>query len=234
MKTRLNVILTLGALLVMFGTASYAGAQSFAGDADQFRTEGRGYFWTGLFTPDLDAFNQKASLEGFPTLDGSLTVYGGGGYGASKRWHIGGFGGGGNFVAREGVKRSELSIGFGAAHIARVWPMGGMRVELGAVMGGGGASLLLSDGTPASGDDALSNRYDTIIDQGFFLVGPSIGAHIDLTDHMGFQITAGYLQTINGSWKHRNGDVHLTGLPDLNGSFVSIGFTFGGRSLHRR
>lgn len=190
-------------------------------------SEGRGGSWIGWFMPDLTDFNDKLESNGLPTLDGTFTLYGGGGYGEWNNIRLGGFGGGGSLAKEEGAKRSELSMGFGGVHAARVWTLDKIKLEVGAVVGGGGATIVLSDGTPSSGDDAIVNPYDTVIDRGFFLVGPSLGARLNVTDLMAVHLSAGYLHTI-GDWKHRNAKTTLSGFPDLNGSYISIGFVFGG------
>lgn len=199
----------------------------FVQAADVSGSEGGGGPWIGLFTPDLKDFNNKLDANGFPTVDGAITLFGGGGFGIVNDVRIGGFGGGGALVAKEGGKRTELSVGFGGTQVAYVWSMDRFNLEVGGMFGGGGSTIVLSDGTPASGDDAISDRYDTVIDRGFWLLGPSVGARWNFTDHVAMQMSGGYIHTI-GDWKHRSGNSELAGFPDMNGPYFTIGIVFGG------
>lgn len=236
-KLRWN-LLSIAAICLLVAVAPVAGAGGWEsgrwGGADaHFNSEGRGVSWFGALSPDLGGLNEKLEANGFKPLGGSVVLVGGGGYGAWDTWRLGGFGGGGALSSKEGAKRAELSMGLGAMHFARVIPLGGVQLELGAILGGGGATLTLSEGEPADADEAIGKRFDTVVDRGFFLAGPSVGARIDLTRYIGLELSAGYLYTF-GSWTHRASDEKLTGLPDLNGGFITFGITFGGHGVRRR
>lgn len=225
------VCLALLASVPAFGVAP-AGAWP-AGQVE-WNSEGRGFGWIGTLAPELGALNDRLEAWGFPRLGGVVTLFGGGGYGAWENWHLGGFGAAGMLASREGPKRTELSLGFGALRAARVWPLGGVQLELGAVVGGGGATLILSEGEPADIDEALGNRFDTVIDAGFWLAGPSVGARIDLAPHVGLIVSAGYIHTLGIGWEHRGSGAKLSGLPDLNGAFLQVGIAVGGHGVRRR
>lgn len=236
-KLQRNIV-SIAAICLLLAVAPVAAAGAWegagwGGSKAYLNSEGRGFSWIGALSPDLGDLNSKLEANGFAALDGTVLLFGGGGYGAWESWRLGGFGGGGMLASEKGAKRSELSMGFGALQVARVLPLGGVQLELGAIMGGGGATLTLSDGTPADADEAIGDRFDTVMDRGFFLVGPSVGARIDLTQHLGLQLSAGYLHTL-GEWTHRGSDAKLGGLPDLNGAFISVGLTFGGYGVRRR
>lgn len=231
------VLITVCIAALLLAAAPAAGASGWHGGWRQrdayLSSEGRGGSWVGVFRPDLGDLNSKLQANGFGTLEGTMLLFGGGGYGAWETWRIGGIGGGGAVASQSGTKRAELSMGFGAVQVARVWPMDGTQLELGLLLGGGGASLVLSHAAPASSDDAIANPHDTVIDQGFFLVGPSVGARIDLTRHIGLELSAGYLFTF-GDWEHRGSETQIGGLPGLDGAFISVGVTFGGYGARRR
>lgn len=230
-RTQLAAALAVAVCLALLAPAPALGASPATGA--HWNSEGRGYQWVGALMPGLDELNDRLEVWDFPKLRGTVVMFGGGGYGAWENWRIGGFGAAGALASREGLKRAELSLGFGGLQVVRVWPLGGVQLELGILAGGGGSTLMLSEGKPEDLDDAFGNRWDTVIDSGFLFAGPSAGARIDLAPHIGLIVSAGYIYTVGG-WEHRGSQAELSGLPDLNGAFFQVGLTLGGHGVRRR
>lgn len=191
---------------------------------------GSGGWLFGVFAPNLKHLNDKLTEHGFGTFDGPMLIFGGGGSATTDTWRIGGFGGAGRMSAHtDAGHHAALSMGFGVSEFSRVWwSTAETRLLAGIMVGGGGASLQLSDDGPDSADDAFKDRYDTLIERGFALVGPSVGVEWDISRHIDFQLKAAYLFSFAGPWKHSATGKALSDLSGFTGPFLSIGLSFGG------
>ncbi len=213
----------------------------FVGMADGESTEegrisfGGGGPMVGLFLPDLGEVNGFLIDSGFSPLDETLIVAGGGGRGgAIGDLVVGGMGWGGWVESNREELVASLSIGFGGFDIG--YAVGGKSrsvLTIGAVLGGGGASLELFGNGAESGPEwapagiiiePTKLEYSTA----FAAVQPYVDMQVQLLDWLGLGVRIGYLLApFEISW----GDAEIALYsPDLNlsGPFVGFSLRFGG------
>lgn len=173
----------------------------------------------------LDDLNAKLVTHGYKALDGDMLVIGGGGSGGTLYWNIGGWGIGGETVSVAGDKEAHLSLGLGGFNVERTVPIGALTLRGGILIGGGSAELQLLNRANPTLDDALDNRYETTMTNNFFVLAPTAGLRVKLTDFIFVQADAGYLATI-GDWKFQ--DRSMSDLPNIGGPMIKVGVVFGG------
>jgi len=190
---------------------------------------GAGYSGAGLLLWDVSALNAALETAGYPTLEGSLFLYGGMGAGGEElRFGLGGFGG--SLSAHEGARVSQISLGFGGA-VAEV-PFGsakGFSLCAGALLGAGGAELLLRSRDYGSFGDALSAPSDLYLSRGFALALPYISLEFWPVGWLGLRAVVGALiPFLTSPW-----EADGTALPGPPGSFggpyLTFLVAFGGR-----
>lgn len=218
-------VAALAACLLWMGMAP-AAAQTRPGSGGF----GRGYSMFGVLVPDLADLNAELKKSGLAPLDGAVFMGGGGGYGGLNNWVFGGFGGGAEMsAASSGGKSTEMSIGFGLWEVARLWRAGKYTFHAGAMLGLGGATLIVSEGGPKDVQEALTPGFDTVLDAGFGLAGPTAGIEVDLTPYFSLGLKAGYLTAFGDAWRHRSSGEKLSGLAGgFKGPFVSVSIGAGG------
>lgn len=218
-------LLTCVGLLLMSG-AAFAASYNWEAEIDGYESEwGRGHWWTGIYVPNLTRLDEELMDSGFRPLDAAFFLWGGGTFSERARVSVAGIAGAGIVSSTKGTRRAQLSTGFGLVEGAYLWPGQGWHVEVGALLGVGGSSLILSEGRPSSIDDARRTRYDTYLTYPFVLLGPSLGARFDLSPSASMHMKTGYLVSFSGPWTHRGSDMTFSGAPDMSGSFFMIGFT---------
>lgn len=209
-----------------YGTSSDEGWEAGQWSTDVWALGG---WWFGAYAPELGNLNDQLMDNGFDPFPETLGFFGGGGAGVRNGWYIGGFGGYSEITSSKQQKRAQLKIGLGGAEFARSLFIGRSQLQIGTILGGGNASLTLLDPTPDTAHPGFQNRFDTRFERRFFLVGPTVGAYVPLSDFFGFHLKAGYIYDLAGKWTYADRHDAISGLPTFSGTFVSLGFTFGGR-----
>ena len=189
----------------------------------------------GLALPDLGSVNLHLADRGFDAFGDAILFTGGRGRGGVLGGlSLGGIGWAGETAASGEDGHADLAIGFGGLEVGRV--IGGDEqslLTLGVVIGGGGTSLLLIEGTgQAGGDDGpfgscgvapkplILGRYGAIA-----AIEPFASLQVQPLHYLGFELHLGYLLPIvSFEW----GDAELVGAsPRLAGPVVCISATWG-------
>lgn len=191
------------------------------------------YFETGWlgsgagWQPEFAGFNELLKDHGFAPFDRPVLVSTGGGYISVGGWRVGGFGGEGEAATKKGANFAQVKASLGAGHIARTLRLGRRTsLDVGMFVGGGQATLVLSEGSPSTIEEAVKNRHDTVLDTSFMLAGPVVGLQHNLWGWLSLRLEAGHLYTL-GWWKHSASGEKIAGGPGLSGPYVAIttGFT---------
>jgi len=214
-----------------------AGAALAAESTRGFGGGGPGF---GLFMPDLAEINAFVEAAGFPAFDGELFLVGGGGRGGAVPGPVFGGAGWGAWIESErGGLHAEYGLGLGGFDMG--FAVGGSDrsvLTFGALMGGGGAEVILTEFPQAA--IARTNPRGIVpeparqtYDCGFVLVALYLDAQIQLLDWMGLGVRAGYvlsLLELNG------GDEGPLDAPALapRGPYVRFSVVFGGMDRDRR
>lgn len=211
----------------MARTTSWAARGVKSGDGwNEWDAEVAIFARTGVFAPRLDSLNIYLQAHGFEPFFELMPLQGGGVYFMQDGWKVAGIGDGGQTSTKKGSKYARMSVGLGALHVARSLRLGASSsVEIGGLLGGGGATLHLSDGHPPTFPDAIAHRNDTVMYNTFLLVGPTVSAQFDLWKHVGFRMEAGHLYTY-GAWAHAATGKAIRGGPRLSGPYFSFVFEF--------
>ena len=200
----------------------------------------------GVLHLDVEEINGFVSDAGFGRLGEYVVMNGDGGrgrIGAIGGLSIGGIGWGAEVSATGDAGVARLALGFGGLELGRV--IGGNRrsmLTLGVVLGGGGTSLMLTEGG-ASGEGgcrSISGRGivpEPIVigaHRGFAAVMPFLSMQVQPLRFAGFELHLGYLFPVFGAqW----GDPSVVDQVSLTvaGPTVGISFTWGwvGRSGRR-
>jgi len=189
----------------------------------------------GMLFMDLADIRTFTTDAGFPDLDGTVWLAGGGGRGVEiGGLSLGGAGWGAWSEGASGELRSSYAFGWGGFDIG--YGIAGTAsgiLTVGALIGGGGGELEWI-GDPSSGSvpvplgivpEPTRTAYGTI----FFGIAPYLDMGILLTDWIGLDVRVGYLITpVSLTWLDAgsgNGDA-----PSLapSGAYVRISLLFGG------
>lgn len=183
--------------------------------------------WMFLDVAELNAALESADYAPLP--DGMLLKGGGGGGGLLKGFRFGGYGASGEVYSASGEKRTMLSVGYGG-----FWLSYGLVSEAsydlaaGVLIGGGGATLKLTDHQPEDFEDAIARPANTILERGYFALRPDVNVGFQLLSWISVNVSGGYLMTFGGDWSHEG-----TALPGPPASFntwtVQVMIQFGGR-----
>lgn len=218
-------------MLVMLIGAALAG-MTHAGEPEYgFGGGGPGF---GLLMADLTEIDEFLEWVGFAPFEGSLSLAGGGGRGGSVPGPVlGGAGWGAWIESQESDSLVQFVVGFGGFDLG--YAVGGDErsvLTFGALFGGGGAELALTEYPPIV-YTALSPRGIVVhpirqtCDGVFAFVAPYVDVQIQLLGWMGVGIRAGYLWApLELSWR----DAGPLDPPDLSpsGPFVQFSVVFGG------
>jgi len=183
--------------------------------------------WMALDVAELNAALEDAGYAPLP--EGMLFMGGGGGGGLLQGFRFGGYGAGGDVRSAAGEKSATLSIGYGGFWLS-YGLVSAARYDLsaGLMIGGGGATLKLTDRQPASFEDALGQPANTVLDRGFFALRPDANVGLQILPWMSLNVSGGYLLTFGDDWSHQG-----TALPGPPASFnawtIQVMLQFGGR-----
>jgi len=218
----LSVVLIAGALT----SAALAEEQEYG-----FGGGGSGL---GLFMPDLSEINAFVEGAGFPALEGNLFLIGGGGRGGVVPGPVFGGSGWGAWIESEhGNLHAEYGLGLGGFELG--FAIGGNErsvLSIGAVMGGGGVELILTEYPPVILEDyaprgIVIEPTRQIYDSGFAFVDPYVDMQIQVLAWMGLGVRAGYvLPLFELNWQ----DEGPLDAPPLapSGLYLRLSFVFGG------
>ncbi len=180
----------------------------------------------------LDITELNTALEDFgyaPLPDGMLLIGGGGGGGLLKGFRFGGYGAGGDVRSTTDEKSATLSLGYGG-----FWLSYGLVSEarfdlsVGLMIGGGGATLKLTDHRPDGFRDAIGRPANTVLDRGFVALRPDANVGIQVLPWMSLNLSGGYLATLGDDWSHQG--TSLPGPPlGFSGWTIQVMLQFGGR-----
>jgi hypothetical protein len=204
---------------------------------------------------ESDAMNNLAVDMGLKEFDSYIPMWGGMGMGhVGGGWRLGG-GGRGGYLSTDGLyidsnsgetynRKLEMDIGMGGFMFEySPWMVGPVNFGMGAMVGGGGISIIMSQDTGTFTWDDLSGQYvgnpsendgdniRTEIDQGFFVAEPYVTMRVHILDWMAFQGTAGYTVTSlsTDNWEYVENEMTGNGPKiDLNKPFYRVGLVFGG------
>ncbi len=272
---RFNVFIIILIFLFILPTVLVGGPSNWDQDDDDDDKKYRWKRWRhhddkfydgfGAFTIDYqvfdgDALNQLAEDAGLGDLDDGIITFGGYGMGyVGKGWYIGGGGFGGRNKTSgvytddtdpNNVQRynRRLDIHFGGGGFQFEWApliIGPVNFGAGALLGGGGASIKVTQhtGTLSWGD--LTDPFRGIdnpnaqpgdnnvvkAERGFWLARPYITGRVRLLDWFSLSGTVGYnLTSLSTSgWKFENQELEGKGPDlDLDEPFYRFGLIFGG------
>jgi len=174
---------------------------------------GFGGFYVGnLWSPQKDLSDRLHQARGI-SLPDMLTALGGGGYGFTETWIIGGFG----FGASRRVSGPDLvvdySLGQGYFEVGRLFRTGPVRLGITALLGGGGTSVTLYPRlTDPTTDELLQNPgRSSTIRTGGFSGGIGVLAFTPLTSWLVLGIHAFGTYTLDDVWDLEEG--HLLDAP---------------------
>lgn len=188
----------------------------------------------GLFMPKLTEINEFVGGAGFAPFDGYLLLAGGSGRGGVVPGPTFGGGGWGAWIESwEGDLRAEYEIGLGGLDLGLA--VGGNErsvLTLGALLGGGGAELVLTEYPPiepfgVGPQGIVIEPTQQTYDSAFAFVAPYVDMQVQLLDWLGLGVRAGYVWApFELNW-HDEGPLEP---PDLSpsGWYVRFSVVFGG------
>ncbi|GBE30177.1 MAG TPA: hypothetical protein ENH10_01835 [Bacteroidetes bacterium] len=213
---------------------------------------GFGGFYFNAQTFESDHLDNLAAAMDLKEFDSFIPTWGGWGMGhVGGGWRLGGGGHGGEMVtdgvytATDGTKYNrtlEVDLGMGGFMFEySPWMFGPVNFGLGAMVGGGGISVIMSQDTGTYTWEDLNSQYvgdpsdgeniRTQIDQGFFIAEPYVTVRVHILDWMALSGSAGYTITSFKTSEWEFNEDHLTGDGpdiDLNKPFYRVGLVFGG------
>jgi hypothetical protein len=183
----------------------------------------------GFLFLELEELRDVLMDNGYAPLNGPMFMTGGGGYGglmADMRY--GGAGLGGEISSTHGEKTATLSIGFGGFMIERGLDTSQRNnITIGAIIGGGGADLNLTDHRATTFEGAVADVPNLFVTRDFFAIEPYVGLEIPVLSWVMLKVQLGYLFTFGGEWQIEG--YKLPGPPkNFNAPVVSIMVSFGG------
>lgn len=200
-------------------------------------------------TEDIDALAAEMGLDDF-----NSRIFGWGGYGmghVGDGWRIGGGGHGayaisdGVYTASDGDKYNrtlEMDLGMGGFMFEySPWMIGPVNFGVGAMLGGGGVSIVMSQDTGTytwsdlinqyAGDPVDGENIRTEVHSGFLVAEPYVTMRVHLLDWMALMASGGWTLTSlqSDEWMFNERELIGDGPDlDLNRPFVRVGLVFGG------
>jgi hypothetical protein len=192
---------------------------------------GGGGLFVGHLRLKVDTLNTSLQAAGFAPFEGHVLTVGGGGAGGTLAWNMGGWGGGGTMKSITPTKEARLEVNLGGFSAQRATPVGSMLLSCGLLLGGGEAQLVLMHRATPSFDEAVGERYETRFQNKFFVLAPTVGLRVALTDFLLLNLEGSYVSTL-GDWKFQGQSIN--GPPRIGGTMIRIGLEFGGITRENR
>ncbi len=186
----------------------------------------------------LDDLNQELTGAGFNEMPKGMVVWGGYGVGeiGDGKWSIGGVGGRGSATspASEGTppKTASLEIGYGGVLVQyNVWRSDKASLGVGAVLGGGAATLTTKQGAIADFDELLGAGNSASLWRLYLMAQPQASITFPASTFADVRIAGGYsffyapIGWLDGmNFKNAiDGPLKTMGIP-----FIEVGIAFGG------
>jgi hypothetical protein len=213
---------------------------------------GYGGFYFNAQTFESDNLDKLARAMDLDEFDSFVPQWGGWGMGhVGGGWRLGGGGHGGTmisdgvFTATDGSlynRTLEIDMGMGGFMFEySPWMVGPVNFGMGAMIGGGGVSVIMSQDSGTytwedlngqyKGDPSDGENIRTQIDQGFFIAEPYVTVRVHILDWMALSGSAGYTITSfqADGWEFNEDTLSGDG-PDIdfNKPFYRVGLVFGG------
>ncbi len=204
---------------------------AFAAGAAERAMVGLGYggFLVGILSLDFSPLNEALIAAGYPTMEGPVVVFGGGGAGGLLGGAVfGGLGFGGSSTALMADRRTDLELGFGGVviELARQATPGAV-IGFGAVLGGGGLDLTVRARQPVDFADALETPAVSQFSLGFFGGLAYLRLQIQVLAWLGVEGWGGYFLAFPGQWEEGGREIAGPKL-DLRAPFFGLRISFGG------
>lgn len=177
-------------------------------------------FVMGQLTLDLDELNASLQAADFPKLQSRLIIHGvDAEVGQIDGFRLGGFGFGNAATAVSGDRISKLSISYGGITPSYTFARDSLyELSVGAMIGGGRATLMMLDRASQDFADSLTQFHQTHLRRSFALLQPYLGLTLPIGKWLNLRISAGYFFTLLADWEQHG--VALPGPPDSLNSFI--------------
>lgn len=175
---------------------------------------------------DVSALNDAVGSK-YPSLRGSMLIFGGGGMGplpvGDGSWTLGGFGAGGQEEHAEGGKLTRLALGYGGVRVGYARPLTErLTFDAGLGLAVGGMTLTVvakpAESVTDDPDEATFNRL-------LVLVMPEAGLTLSLTPVTHLRLAAGYTYDPGlGAW-HNIVGTNIGHDPAVRASGLRVGLS---------
>ena len=184
----------------------------------------------GWLPVDIASLNSSLTGQGFPELKDNVVLHGVNGMvQLSEKVDIGGIALGNATTSIDGDRISKYSFSYGGGVLNySVQQDSFYDIRIGAMLGGGRATLFLRENANLDFDDAIVNFQQTVMRRSFISIQPQVELVLTPTKWLKLRGTAGYLLTLDGGWEQHG--VSLSGPPDsLSNVIASFGVEFAFR-----
>jgi len=214
----------VAALLV----ASLGGLVLAEGEPQPTGFGGSGMF-VGLLPLDFSPLNAVLSAAGYPSVEGPVVVFGGGGAGGILgEVAFGGLGFGGSLTTLAAGRRTDIELGFGGMVIEHPRQVAeGAVLGFGAVLGGGSLDLTTWARQPEDFADSLATPPMSHFGLGFFGGLAYLRVQIQLAPWLAIEGWGGYFLAFSGQWEAGGREISGPQL-GLRAPFFGLGIVFGG------
>ncbi len=215
--------------VLWMGGAATAQDVDFGQRTVETRLTAIGGFLLGWLTLDLDETNAVLEQAGYPGLGELVLMRGGGGSGSARgNIALGGLGLSGTTDAIQGGRSVALEVGFSGVTLDWVTrPAEQLLIGVGAVLGGGSATLTARRRFADDVEDALTTPTTTYLNAGFFGGMGMIRVRVGITRGIWLEGWGGYLLGFPGRWQDEDRALAGPSVP-AQGPVFGVGISFGG------
>ncbi|HEY8425128.1 MAG TPA: hypothetical protein VIK73_03835 [Limnochordales bacterium] len=178
---------------------------------------------------DVSALNDAVGSK-YPSLRGSMLIFGGGGMGplpvGDGSWTLGGFGAGGQEEHAEGGKLTRLALGYGGVRVGYARPLTErLTFDAGLGLAVGGMTLTVVEHAPSSVEEGLNEPGEATFNRLLVLVMPEAGLTLSLTPVTHLRLAAGYTYDPGlGAW-HNIVGTNIGHDPAVRASGLRVGLS---------
>lgn len=184
----------------------------------------------GWLPVDIASLNASLTGQGFPELKDNVVLHGVNGMvKLSEKLDIGAVALGNATTSVDGDRISKYSFSYGGGLLSYSLQQADFYdFRVGAMLGGGRATLFVRDTPNLDFDDAVVNFHQTVVRRSFISIQPQVELVLTPIRWLKLRGTAGYLLTLDGGWEQHG--VSLSGPPDsLSNVIASFGVEFAFR-----